>query len=1030
MPGGWPALLAVAPLLGPAGWVRFGVAPPGRDAVVFDPVDCALRVAHVDLDGGAEHHDLQVGRVWQDGAWGFVGVEGMAAADVGLLRIGDADAWIEVRGGGDELRGTNQDGVEVRWRWEGGRLLGYTDPGGVRTTYTYGADGALLSLSWPDGSGVQLAPGRITGSFGAWSCRREGARTTVTDPGGGTWRTEAIGEETVLIDPTGAAWRTHASRGRLAGWTEAGGSVVRLGRGQDGRLTTVLVDADRWSLPTGTAGVLAGPGGARWTIERDARGALVRLADAVGRSLVVERDGAGRLRNVWWGGASRTVVRDRLGRVVSEGLPGSLRVEATRDARGRVARIADPSGATWTITRDAGGAVVGLGDPVGGAWLITRDRVGQVIAITDPRAGGIRVERRADGRITRVDLGGGGRWELLRGGDGLVSALRDPSGHRTGWLRDALGRITGVLRPDGSQVSVLRDGKGEVIGVGGLRIDRDGRGRPRAMRRADGGEITWAWDAAGRIGGVIGPGVGIGVDRGADGAIGTVRIRGTDAWTLARDGAGRVVGVSGPGGVRLRRDGGGRIIEVAWETTEGPALKIDRDLRGLVARVRVGGDEWKLRRDAVGRLVGVSAGAGVDLGVDRDAAGRPTVVRFASGWLARYVYEANVTTVRLQDGEGSGAGMVAWARDEVGRLARRTAEADWVFRRDPLGTLAAAESALGAWSRAPDRVEGPAGYEAHLTPAGRPASVVVGEDGPGPYGLPDRTVTYTLGPSGEVTGVAGAAARVSLVYDGLGRLTGLGGQAIRRDALGGILAVGTLRLLGYDGLLRVGDEVRVSVPGIAWAGRGGGLLLDDALIPVLSRVQGPVGVAPTGRSTGGAGGETGAGDRFEVAGGGPLLGRLDTIDPYTGQHLGPGWEWPWAGDAWEVQPGPAGWAEPDGHTESWWDPAPWLPHFPDPVRLLVDAGELPAGGTVGVDPPGLPWMPASFAPALPALVPDPNQVELDDDPLVELIWRHAHAPVRPLEAGDVARAVFGAELAAEIGVAPGLDPELPGPLRP
>ena len=110
MPGGWPALLAVAPLLGPAGWVRFGVAPPGRDAVVFDPVDCALRVAHVDLDGGAEHHDLQVGRVWQDGAWGFVGVEGMAAADVGLLRIGDADAWIEVRGGGDELRGTNQPG--------------------------------------------------------------------------------------------------------------------------------------------------------------------------------------------------------------------------------------------------------------------------------------------------------------------------------------------------------------------------------------------------------------------------------------------------------------------------------------------------------------------------------------------------------------------------------------------------------------------------------------------------------------------------------------------------------------------------------------------------------------------------------------------------------------------------------------------------------------------------------------------------------------------------------------------------------
>ncbi len=1031
MPVGWSSLLSLAPLLGPAGWTLFGVTPPDRDVVVFDPVDCGVRVAHVDLDGGAAHRELRVARVWSGGRWRTSGIESLATLQAGgaPTRISDVEAWIEARVDGDESRGVNQDGVEVRWRWDGGRLLGYTDPSGMRTTYTYAGDGGLVSISWPDGAGVQLAPGRITGAFGAWSCQRDGDRTTVTDPSGGMWRHERTGDETVLTDPGGAAWRTRVVAGELAGWTDAAGRQARLQRDLDGRASELVVGSDRWSLPGGARTVLATPGGARWTLELDPNGRLVRLADAVGRLTAVERDPQGRVRSVWAGGASRIIGRDRFGRVVSEQLPGSLRVEAVRDGRGRVARITDPSGAAWTITRDPGGAVVGLTDPVGGTWVITRDRAGQVQTITDPTLAVLRVERRSDGRITRVEVGGGGRWDLMRGADGRLSAIKDPLGRRTGWLRDGIGRVTSVLRPDGSSVGLQRDAVGEVIGLADLTVDRDASGRPRAVRQRDGREVRWEWDAAGRLAAVTGPGLSLGLDRGADGSIGGVRVRGSEPWTLRRDGGGQVIAVDGPGAVRLRRDGGGRVVEV--DAGDGRVLKIDRDLRGLTARVRGAGGEWKFRRDAVGRLVGVSAGRGVDVGVDRDGAGRPTVVRFGEGWLARYTYEGAQTTIRLQDGEGGAAGVARWVEDATGRMVRRTADADWVYRRDPLGALAAMESAVGAWSRAPDRVEGPGGYDARLTTAGRPASVSLGDEGPSPYGLAGRAVTYSLGDAGEVAAVVAGSARVALSYDGLGRIAAVGKEGVVRDALGGLQGVGALALVGYEGLLQVAAEARAYVPEVAWCRRGGGLLLDGVQVPILSVFLGPLGVSPTGFVAATAVAETGAGGRLQLPNGGPLLGRLDAVDPYTGQTLGPAWEWPWASDAWEVGPGLSPWADPDDHADGlWWDPGPFAPSFPDPLSLLAQAGELPDAGPGGVVPPGLPWMPLSFAPDRPAGVPDPGWVTLDDDPLVELVWRRAHAPVAPLEAEDVARSLFGPALAAEMQSGPGLAPELPTALRP
>lgn len=1072
------AASAAEPVLGPLGWTVLGPVPPGSDrgAVVFDEA-CEVEVEVVDLDGGPGHADVRLARIWTGGAWAWADdwrVEGgrllrpgrapaplhgdrfgeerlavdaagrvisrsRAGRRVEVLRdpdgafVGMRRGPVSVRIDGD--RGVAGDGREVRWRREAGELRSVADAGGVRALYGYAA-GRLVRVDWADGTAIQVertggpgVPGAAVatrGVGGAWTCEiRSEGKLGIASPAG-SWLVARDADETRVTDPTGATTRARSVGGRLAGWTDPRGAEVRLDRDDRGRLVAATEPSgSTWRFGWDDAGLLAveAPDGGRWGLGRGPGGAVATVTEPTGRSSRWTWDASGNVTEVRIGGAGWAIVRDAAGRATRLVDPVGSAVELARGPDGRVVRVRDGGGGEWRVARDGRGEVAAVTAPGGGVWSVRRDGLGRPVAVTDPTGATTSWGLRDDGLPTRLVVGAGHVWELLWSGAGALTGLRDPLGRTTGWSRDALGRAVAVHRADGETVALSRDPAGDVVGVGDrVRIRRDGLGRPLGI---DAVGLAWDRDAAGRVVGVTAPGVSLGVAREPGGAIREVRVGEAPPVELTRDGAGRVVRAEDADAVAIVRDAAGRVVAL-----DGPAgrLALARDARGLVARIEHRGRAWTYGRDADGRVLSVEASGGARLGVDRDPAGLPRFVRFPGGELARFARDGDEVAIAVTDRDGRPLGELAWTVDAAGALARLRSLHAWVLRRDPLGALVVAERHDDAWSSAPDGVDGPGGAAIRYDARGRPVRVLRPE---GAWGLGGELV-YELDAAGTIVGIGGARGRVALRYDGAGRLTGWegpdGGGAIVRDALGRLVRVGAESVAGWSGLLARGGVVRVELGGLARADASGGTLLGPDGAPLLTVPGGPVAWAPSGSTAG----EAANGGRTALSASLPALGLLDAIDPASGQPLAAPIAWPWAARAWEPGPADAPFAEPDAAATVGWDDAAWAPGSPwrDPLAILVAAGELPAGGTRAQRPPGLPWLPASFAPIFPSPLPDPLAPYVEDEPLVAWIVANARAPVRAPDPHEPAAillsAALGDRLALPVGLAPALPPELAG----
>ncbi|MDP2317121.1 MAG: hypothetical protein Q8P41_29785 [Pseudomonadota bacterium] len=1106
-------------MLGPAGWTFLGPLPPGmaaaRDTVVFNPETCAVDVLRLDLDGGPDHRDVRLARVWTGSAWrwaddwrvrdgrlerpgrapvpvgagGEVGAETITVDGAGrvtrrvrdgrvieVLRdaaggfVGMRSGTVEVRleggaaegttgegaaaegapgegpaAGGETVRARASDGREVRSRWDAGELRSVADDGGVGSLYTY-EGGRLTTIRWSDGGGVAIETDgrrtRLVGTGGTWTCevQTETAsaapyrRVRIVGPEG-TWVLEAVGELTSVTDPTGGVTRTRSVGGRVAGWTDPRGGETRVVRDARGRVTEVTDPAGaRWGLAWGDAGLggVVGPDGARWTIGRDRAGAVARVDEPSGRTATWDHDAQGRSRGVQVGAARWGHARDAAGRLVGVTDPVGARVEVTRSTSGAVVRVRDPGGGAWSVSRDGAGAVVAVEEPGGGRWEIARDALGRPVAVRDPTGTTARWTRRDTGEVERVTIGGAQVWTLLRGAGRALTALRDPLGRTTGWSRDGLGRALAVHRADGSVVRVGRDGAGDIVAVDDVRVRRDAAGRPLAVEVGDAG-VDWDVDSAGRVVGVTAPGTALGLGREPGGAIRDVQVEGSTPVRLVRDAQGRVIRAEGDSAVDLLRDAAGRIV--AYVRDAGARIRIERDVRGLAARIFLGERLWTLGRDANGRVVSVDGPGDVRLGVDREVGGSPRLVRFPTNALARFERDGADVRVAVADRDGAVEARGGWSLDAAGRLGRLEADATWLFRRDPLGTLVAAEAETDAWSNAPDGVEGPGGAFVRYDVAGRTIAARVPAGWGGAWGLREADLAYARTPDGAVAGIGAKTGTATLRYDGMGRLVAWtapsGGGTVVRDAMGRLAVVGRDAIEGWAEALTVGGAARALVAGVASSRSGGGVLLDPRGAPLLVVHAGPVPSAPGGAVGSPGAGEWAAGGRFRAAPDGPLLGLLDALDPVTGQPLGATLAWPWAARAWEAVPSPGPLAEPDAAASGVpWDPAPWASASPwgDPLALLVQAGDLPDGGPRAAASPGLPWLPASFAPVRPAPIPDPFATPFDEEPVIAWVLAHAQAPTTAAEPGELTALLLGADLARSVGTAPGLAPDLPAEL--
>lgn len=775
-------------VLGPDGPLWLGPLPPGERGdlvVVVDPWSGRLIVEGAE-DG--EPGDPTVVRdeagavsalVWADGSWivprldeqGRVRELDGPGRGRWRFRWGDRVEVLDPLGRATTLRAQDEPDGGVRLEVEdaNGRVArtwygparrdvrAWEDPRGLRTTLR--EDGAALRVedavgrAWtlvrdPAGRVLELTlPG---GGLWRWERDEQGRVTRVSDPAGRPtrWDRDAAGR-VVAVVRGGQPWRLERDEaGRLRSLDDPAGGRIQLRRDDSGRVVSILDAAgEELRLARGPGGwptsLLEATGG-RWSLDLDLLGRPAGVADPSGRRVRLERDGSGKL----------AAVRDSRGRSVrlrwsASGLLSRLEdsrgraLSMLRDALGRLEALRWGEGEELRLWRDMAGDVVrvGFGEE---RWEIRRDALGLPLS-----AGPVRWSRDGGGRVIGVEAPGIAL-ALDRDASGLIRRAR-----AEGWEleigRDALGRPVRWSGPEGT-VELTRDPSGRPRaerGLASLALERDPRG---LVTRLVAGELEWRWlrDAAGRPLRVSGPrDLSVGVDwdeagrplllRGPSGALtrwiwdGLVALQSfADADGGALDpGEPSCDGVWSPDGPDAWR----------WESADGCAspirpwglsgdrVALSRGEDGVVERVVGPEGSVALRRDALGRLVGLEPDQG------------------RGGW--RFGYDARGRLARVRPPSGREVPLI-WSPE--GAIWPDSAPGAQLL-------LATGEGGARAWIAGPAGLVGAAeqGWSATLLPdaQGSPIWVLLGEEAPalvhtGLGGLPDAAAAGLAGARGAL----------------------------------------------------------------------------------------------------------------------------------------------------------------------------------------------------------------------------------------------------------------------------------------
>ncbi|MFH1469514.1 MAG: hypothetical protein ABIO70_34325 [Pseudomonadota bacterium] len=1061
--------------------------PTGYQAHTSDAVLTCLEEGYqVDLPGGAtERFDLdghllerrapagdtlKLGWVqgelaWIEGVWG------------GRVTFGEA---VVIQGRRVRMA-TGPAGQQARYEWDdAGHLTAVTGADGMRARYHYDAEGALQGVVWSDGSSLEVQrddAGRVglLAGPGAARWRYEwgaGGLERAWDGRGLPWRVQRRQGEITVTDPTGHAATLLQGEAGVLGWRDPAGRTTHLSRDEAGR-PILLHDANggRWSLSWDTQGRLVqvnDPTGGRWRLLRDDEGHSLRVVDPVGRSRTYLLDEAGRVTEISDGLLSRRFPRDTAGLVRQIGRGTSSTTHIERDAAGRVETIVDAVGAQTRLSGHTGVTPGRITDAGGGVWKLAFNLLGQVAGLDAPDGSHIDWTRTPGGLLALVRRDQE-QTRLGRRQDGAITRLTDPLGRVTGWALDAMGRARSVFQADGTRIEIGRDAWGALrsLALGGRRVElrRDALGRPTELAEGAPGATTpllaWHRDPAGRLDRVTWPAGGLAFARDMAGLVRTVAL-GEQAWNLERDLAGRVVRVSlGEQTWALQRDNVGRVVEV-----QGPdgGIALEVDPRGLPRQADTLGLRARWRRDGAGRPVQVEGPGAVILGIQRDEAGHPTLLRLPDGVLLKAGLERGEQQLTMEDATGALLFQAQVGQDALGRpTAIRGDGGARQIRYGPLGEITSVEQADGAWSVFPGRREGPPGTLAVTTdPEGRPLEATIDGDASA-WGVAWQTLRWARDAQDRVTAIEGDAGIAELAHDPLGRLiavrvrdpaadTPLASFTLRWDPFGRpevIEGPGGRTLLRYHegrllGLREGGRPALLLEGGLGlqvvagpeshsaqWAPAGAGFELAWAS-PLQRRLDHP--------SPGGARDPTMPGGlamqgRLQLFPGGPLVGPSDALDPVTGlPTAAPPGALSWAVPGWPDPAVQVRWPEPDGAAEAPWDPARWGRAAPwdDPLALLVVlelvAPAIPGPWwTPGSTAAPLPWLPASIEGRPPALLPEPAALPLAEEPLTARFLQAALSPREAPEVGEVLRLLLAADLAALPPTVPGAVPVEPIP---
>ncbi|WP_162830089.1 DUF6531 domain-containing protein [Amycolatopsis palatopharyngis] len=483
-----------------------------------------------------------------------------------------------------------------------GRVTTIIDPAGSRTLCTYNQVGQLVSVTDPLGrvhrtetnaAGLPIAEIDVHGNVTRYRRDQFGRISQVIDSTGATvhlnwtvegkilsrtapdgavekWRYDGEGNAVEHCDPLGRITTVRTTHFDLpAEELHPDGSRLKFEYDSLLRLTSVTNSQGlAWRYSYNSAGNLVSEtdfNGRRLEYEHDPSGALVGRVNGAGQEVrfvrdelgnIVKRshgdvvelfefDPAGRLVAAKNANGELVLTRDRLGRVLSEGVDGK-NVTSEYDLIGRRTRRRTPSGSETSWRYQTGGRPVELatagrvmtfgynsvgheterlldtGTIIAQAWDINHRLSTQTVSTVARRQPGPiegthaqLIQKRdyrylADGHLAGVDdqLGGSISYEM-------DSVARITAAHGSGWTEsyayDTAGNVTAASWPGGRQEAQgTRDYSGSLITRAGnvrYRYDAQGRVVHRQKKRLSAKPDNWhySWDADDRLVALVTP---------------------------------------------------------------------------------------------------------------------------------------------------------------------------------------------------------------------------------------------------------------------------------------------------------------------------------------------------------------------------------------------------------------------------------------------------------------------------------------------------------------------------------------------
>jgi RHS repeat-associated protein len=366
-----------------------------------------------------------------------------------------------------------------------GVLTAKTDPLGNTTTYTYDADGNMLTMIVPDGS--------VT----AYTYDAQGNVLSMTDALSQTtaYTYNAFGQVLTATDPIGRTTTyTYDDKGNLTQSIDPLGAKTTFAYDTKGNLTSVNNALNQTSSFTYDAAdnlvFITDPTGSVTTFTYDAMGSMLTETDALGNTTRFEYDTMNRL----------TRTTDAQGNVTT----------FTYDANGNMLTGTDANGKTTSFEYNFQGQPLKSIDALGNISTYTYSSTGcsscgggvdKLTSVTDANGNATTYEYDSRGRLVKETDARGKITAFSYVVQGNLTARTDANGNTTNYQYDSLGRLLKKTYPDNSEATFTYNAVGNILTAANQNISYsfayDAKGRIVSVVDSNGRTVGYEYDILG-----------------------------------------------------------------------------------------------------------------------------------------------------------------------------------------------------------------------------------------------------------------------------------------------------------------------------------------------------------------------------------------------------------------------------------------------------------------------------------------------------------------------------------------------------